>query len=166
MADLRNLGQALQRFGADLNVALSGAVAKAGASITSAVAAETPVLTSRCQSNWQMSENKQGARYFFDPPVSDIRPGNKRGPAFNKVKRDARREADRLFRSRKLIVGKRMRPIYIHNPTPYLRFLNNGRSNQAPRGFIQKESKKELRRQRRDFARIMMDIFREVRRSG
>ena len=161
MADLKHLEQALNRLGDRALDAIARVQTKVAANVTIDVAAETPVDTSRAQSNWQLDEHKEGGRYFFDPPVRDVRHGHKRGPAFVKVARDAKRERDRLDRSRALIRGdKTIKPVYILNLTPYMDALNKGSSRQAPAGFIEQTGSRSFRRQKRDFDRFVMDNLR------
>ena len=161
MADLRDLEQGLKRLGDRALDAIASVQTKVAANITIDVAAETPVDTSRAQSNWQLDEHKEGGRYFFDPPVRDVRHGNQRGPAFIKVGRDAKRERDRLDRSRSLVRNGQIKPIYILNLTPYMDALNRGSSSQAPAGFIEKAAGRSFRRQKRDFERFVMDSLRD-----
>ena len=163
MANLRDLEQGLKRLGERVVEAAAAVQTKVAANITSDVAVETPVDTSRAQSNWQLDEHKEGGRFFFDPPVSDVRHGNQRGPAFVKVVRDARRERERLDRTRALVKGNRVLPVYILNLTPYLDNLNRGSSPQAPAGFIEQTATRTFRRQKRDFDRFIVD---ELRRNG
>jgi len=163
MANLRDLQQGLERLGGRIVEAAAKVQTKVAANIVTDVAAETPVDTSRAQSNWQLDEHKEGGRYFFDPPVRDVRHGNQRGPAFVKVARDAKRERDRLDSSNALVRGDRIKPVYIINLTPYLDELNRGSSPQAPAGFIEQTASRSFRRQKRDFERFIVD---ELRRNG
>ena len=160
MADLRELELALNRVVNKVFEAGASVEAKVAANVAIDVAAETPVDTSRAQSNWQLSEHKEGGRFFFDPPVRDVSRGNKRGPAFVKVARDVNREADRLIRGKRLVRGQRILPVYIHNLTPYIRDLNRGKSRQAEAGFIESYAQKSIRRQRARFDKIMGDSLR------
>lgn len=160
MADLKELNRILPKLGAKVDEAIAQATAHVAARILSSVAAETPVDTSRAQSNWQLSDNKGSARYFFAAP--SLRPGygDRRGPALHKVTRDANREADRLSKGDKLLKGGRAIRLFILNPTPYLRDLDRGRSRQVRAGFIKRASKKEFARQKRDFDKIVGDALR------
>ena len=160
MADLKDLEKSLRRLGNRVIEAAARVQTKVAANIAVDVAAETPVDTSRAQSNWQLDEHKEGGRYFFDPPVRDVQRGNKRGPAFVKVARDARRERERIDKRNSLVEGKRIKPIYILNLTPYMDDLNKGKSDQAPAGFIESTANKTFRRQKRDFDRFIVDELR------
>ena len=162
MADLGKLESELKRFGDSVIEAVATVQTRTAVNVAIAVAGETPVDTSIAQSNWQLSEHKEGGRYFFDPPVRDVRHGYKRGPAYNKVIRDVKRKAERLDKSKALVRGTRIRPIYIQNLTPYIEELNKGKSTQAPAGFIEKSASKEFRRQNRDFDKFVVDQLRDI----
>ena len=161
MADLKDINQSLAKLGSRVDEAIASATAHLGAFILIKVAEQTPVDTSRAQSNWQLSDNKNSARYFYGAPDIDPGYGNRRGPAWHKVSRDAKAEAKRLSQGRRLLTGhNRIRTIYVMNPTPYLRSLDEGRSQQVRAGFIKRASKKEFNRYKRDFGKIVGDALR------
>lgn len=163
MADLRNINQSLAKLSGRVDEAIAAATADLAANILVKVAEQTPVDTSRAQSNWQLSDNKGSARYFYGAPDIDPGYGNRRGPAWHKVSRDAKNEAKRLSQGRRLLSGKKIRTLYIINPTPYLRSLDEGRSQQVRAGFIKRASKKEFNRYKRDFDKIVGDTLRRRR---
>ena len=159
MADLKELNRKLPELGDRVDEAIAAATAHVAANMLIKVAEVTPVDTSRCQSNWQLSDNDNRAKYYFVQP--DLQPGygNRRGPAWHKVSRDAKREAKRLSKDGRLLKGNKVK-IFILNPTPYLRGLDEGRSSQARSGFIRRSSRKEFRRQKLDFDKIVGDALR------
>lgn len=160
MADLRRLEKGLNQLGERVVESFARVQTKIAANVAIDVAAETPVDTSRAQSNWQLSEHKAGGRYIFEPPVASVGYGNKRGPSLVKVAKEVNRERERIDKGKDLVKSGKILPVYIHNLTPYIRDLNKGKSRQAPAGFIESYSKRSFQRQKRDFDRFVGDDLR------
>ena len=157
MADLKDIGKSLKRFERQALQALAEAQADTGYWMLAAVAAKTPVATSRCQSNWSLSDRKTGATYDPDPPHSVYAHADRGGDTFIQVTSRAKTTADRI--APRLLKGKRILPIYIHNPTPYLKYLDQGHSDQAERGFIKKYSDRQYRIRTKHWNKRLGDLL-------
>lgn len=157
MADLRDIGKSLKRFEREALESLAMAQADTGRYMLAAVAAKTPVDTSRCQSNWSLSDRKTGATYNPYPPHATYEHANRGGETLFQVAARAKDESQRI--AKRLIAGKRIKPIYIHNPTPYLKYLNKGWSDQAPIGFIKKASEMAYRKKTKEWNKRLGDLL-------
>ncbi len=80
---------------------------------------ETPVDTGRARGNWNVSVGRE------DPATNDER----RAP-------QALQEGGAVIEGVKL--GTRGDQVYVTNGLPYIGPLNNGHSQQAPRGYVQR----------------------------
>lgn len=144
MADLKNIDNVLKKFERKFFQRLAKAQVQVARNVLVKLASKTPVDTGRCQSNWVMTDRPGDAPYNPDPLTRDAKHGDKRGIAFEFVKSRARQDGDLLAKT--VLVGRTIKPVYIHNRTPYLRYLNRGHSPQAQPGFIQREANAEYQR--------------------
>ena len=160
MADLKDIGASLKKFQNDAIHALARAQVDTAVWMLASVAAKTPVDTSRAQSNWSISDRKTGATYNPDPPHATYNHGNRGGETFFQVASRAKEEGARF--TTRLIAGKRIKPIYIHNPTPYLKYLDKGYSEQAESGFIKKYSQKAYRDKTKEWNKRLGDLLNVV----
>ena len=157
MAALKDINKSLKKFERQALSALAEAQADTGYWMLSAVAAKTPVDTSRCQSNWSLSDRKTGATYNPHPPHSTYAHADRGGETFFQVTTRALEASQRI--AKRLVRGKRLRAIYIHNPTPYLKYLDRGHSVQAETGFIKKYSAKQYRERTRHWNKRLGDLL-------
>lgn len=153
MADLRDIDNVLGKFEKRFYRQIAKAQIQVARHVLVKLASKTPVATGRCQSNWVLTDQPSGAPYDPDPPSKDAEHGDKRGIAFNLVKSQARQDSAVLLST--VLVGRHIKPVYIHNRTPYLRYLNRGHSPQAPPGFIRKEATLEYRNRINKLDRVL-----------
>ena len=152
MADLYDIDNVLKGFELRFYRHIAKAQIQIARNVAIKLAEKTPVDTGRCQSNWHITDATTGAPYDPDPPGAEgsgiqsrtVKHGNRRGLAYRLVRTNTKTEAKQLLST--VLVGKTIRPTYIHNRTPYLRYLDRGWSPQAPPGFIRKEAEAEYRR--------------------
>lgn len=145
MAELRDINKGLKRFERIAYTRLAEAQTKVAVKMLTEIAGDTPVDTSRCQSNWTLSDKRTGAIYTPYPQTEDNRWADKRGRAYHAVVSEAKHDAVQL--AKKILVGRKIRHVFIHNPTPYLKYLDEGRSSQAKAGFIKRNAMRAYRKQ-------------------
>ena len=144
MAELKDIDKGLKRFVRLAYERLAQAQTKVAVKMIEAVAGDTPVDTSLCQSNWTLSDQRTGAIYNPYTQTDDNLHADKRGRAYHAVISEAKQDAVRYAKT--ILSGKRIRPVYIHNPTPYLIYLNEGHSSQSRPGFVEANAKRAYRK--------------------
>ena len=166
MADLRDIDNVLQKFENKFYQRIAKAQVQVARNVLIKLAERTPVDTGRCQSNWVMTEHTSNAPYDPDPPtiVTDEGPqqytrkhGDRRGVSYELARSNARTDAKHL--STKVLVGRTIKPVYIHNRTPYLRYLDRGHSPQAAPGFIRTTATAEYRRRIQALNAVLSDTI-------
>lgn len=157
MADLKDINKVLKRFEHNFYRQIGKAQIQIAKKVMAKLAASTPVDTGRCQSNWSISGSQSDAPYNPQPLTADARWGDKRGISYLFAKARAREDGQRLQNT--IVSGKRFSPIYIHNPTPYLKYLDKGWSTQAPAGFIRSQAIAEYHKQIRTLNDILGDTL-------
>ena len=157
MAELKDIDKGLKRFEKLAYDRLAEAQVKIAIKMLEAVAGDTPVDTSRCQSNWTLSENKTGAIYTPYPQTEDNTHADKRGRAFFAVVSEAKQDGVNI--AKRIRLGRKIRPVYIHNPTPYLKYLNKGHSAQTRAGFIKANAQRAYRKQTAILNQVLGDTL-------
>jgi hypothetical protein len=128
MRTLRDLANWLESVAIKLPQQISNERAKKAAEIILAdLVAVTPVDTTKAVSNWQIGLGAPATAIL--PPYA---PG--KGGATASISRAAA-----LSVGKKLLEAKQPeQPVFISNPLPYIRRLNDGYSKQAPAGFVER----------------------------
>lgn len=157
MADLRDIDNVLQKFENKFYQRIAKAQVQVARNVLIKLAERTPVDTGRCQSNWVMTEHTSNAPYDPDPPTRDAKHGDRRGIAYELARSNAITDAKHL--STKVLVGRTIKPVYIHNRTPYLRYLDRGHSPQAAPGFIRTTATAEYRRRIQALNAVLSDTI-------
>ena len=141
---------------------LGEAQAKIAFEILRAVAMHTPVDTGRCQQNWYLTTSatvrgdRGNLKYKRIPYTKDNRHGDRRGRSLQSVVSKAKADMKRL--GPKLAKGhNNIEPIYVQNPTPYLRYLEAGHSRQAPAGFVKYHATMQFREWTAYFNEVLGD---------
>ena len=145
MAELKDIDKGLKRFERLAYDRLAQAQVKVAVKMLEALAGDTPVDTSVCQSNWTLSEKQSGAIYNPYAQTDDNLHADKRGRAYHAVISEAKQDGVEI--AKRIRSGRKIRPVYIHNPTPYLKYLNKGHSKQAKPGFIKANAQRAYRKQ-------------------
>lgn len=105
-------------------------VRKTVITVVSSVALSTPVDTGRARANW---------RTKIGSPISDTRgavaPGKKGSTGSQNVGAVVKEAQDEMNNYR-----KGGQDVWVSNNLPYIQSLNDGSSEQAPAGFVQKAS--------------------------
>ena len=165
MADLKDIDNVLKGFEARFYRYIAKAQVQVARNVLLQLAVKTPVDTGRCQSNWHLTDNAGNAPYDPDPPgVEDTgihnrttNRGNRKGLAYRLVRSNSKRQFEKLSKS--VLVGRNIKPVYIHNRTPYLKYLDRGHSPQAPPGFIRQEAVAEYQRRIRALNETLGDTL-------
>jgi hypothetical protein len=140
---LLNLANSLEKRAADLPKKVSGVAVSTALAIVNDLANVTPVDTSQAISNWQVSLGSK-----IDSKIKPHYPGEKgstKTPSGNVTRENARN----VLQSKAPGVT-----IYISNSLPYIRRLNDGYSNQAPAGFVERAvliARKQVKRKKIKF---------------
>lgn len=126
---LKQFGRRLEvRFGEDkLKQAASEVAKNVALAIVKDLASVTPVDTSRAISNWQVEINE---------PVDDEIPAYFEG--IGGSTQDSSEKATIADAKYVLKLKDPGEPIFISNVLPYIDALNNGSSQQEPRGFVER----------------------------
>ena len=165
MADLRDIDNVLKKFEQRFYRHIAKAQLQVARNVTIKLAEKTPVDTGRCQSNWHITDSQGNAPYDPDPPGTadtgihqrTVKRGSRQGLGYRLVRTNSKNETAQLLSS--ILVGKTIKPTYIHNRTPYLRYLDRGWSQQAPPGFIRKEATAEYQRRIRKLNETLGDTL-------
>jgi hypothetical protein len=128
MRTLRDLANWLERVAIKLPEQASNERAKKAAEIILAdLIAVTPVDTTKAVSNWQIGLGTPAHETL--PPYAPGKSG-----ATASISRAAALSVGKQL----LAIKKPEQPVFISNPLPYIRRLNNGWSKQAPAGFVER----------------------------
>jgi hypothetical protein len=127
MATLRALASRLNKL-ADTGLEERAAEyrARVALAIIRALIDNTPVDTTAALSNWRVSDGPLAAAIAAHVPGEK---GSTRGASAAVALAEAQRAIE---------AGKHARALVIFNTIPYIRYLNEGSSSQAPAGFIEK----------------------------
>lgn len=125
---LGNLGNRLLRRVDIIEQSVNQLAIEVALTIEDGLTLNTPVDTSQAISNWQVE---------LGSPPEDWIEAYARGK-FGSTEATSRAVARRIARN---VLSHREpgQPIYISNLLPYIGFLNDGSSKQAPAGFVQAE---------------------------
>ena len=142
MAELKDLPKALERVKRQLLTAFAQFQSNTAGKITVGLAKATPVRTGYAQSNWFMGLTEvfqsRDFNLYDSGEVSE-------GPGYRATRTAALRQAKALPQRIMRADGKGTKPIFVGNVTPYLRYLDEGRSVQAPSNFIERTARSEFR---------------------
>lgn len=127
MADLRDLANQLITLANTLPTQASDLAVLTAKTVIQNLIYDTPVDTSKALSNWQIVLNADNASVI---------------PAYVHGKEgSSQAESQALALSAAMRMLETKKPgdeIWIVNSTPYIRYLNDGSSHQAPAGFVER----------------------------
>lgn len=126
MADLRTFSKTMTLIGRNVSTNADVLVRKVALAVDSTVVLATPVDTGQARSNWQVSLDQP-----IQTTIPPYDPGTKGSSGQN--------NADAAINQGKQVVGayKGGVDICIANNLDYIDELNNGKSAQAPAGFVE-----------------------------
>lgn len=126
MGDLRSFSKTMKLIGANISTNADVLVRKVALAVDSTVVLATPVDTGQARSNWQVSldQPEQATIPAYDP---------------GKGGSTAQSNTDKAIEQGKQVIGsyKGGVDICIANNLDYIDDLNNGKSTQAPAGFVE-----------------------------
>lgn len=147
MATLKDLPKALSRVERQLLTAVAQMQSNVAGGISVELAKQTPVKTGYAQSNWFVELNEVfPSRDYITYDAGEVRDG----PGFRLARNDALRKATSMPQRIMRADGRGTKPLFIGNVTPYLRYLNDGSSVQAPANFIPMTARQAFRQAVRD----------------
>jgi hypothetical protein len=124
---LFDLANSLEKRAANLPLKVSGVAVSTAFAIIDDLSKVTPVDTSQAVSNWQVAlGGKVGSKI---PPHYPGEAGSTKAASSKQTREKARN----VLQSKRPGVT-----IFISNVLPYIRRLNDGYSNQAPAGFVER----------------------------
>lgn len=127
MGTLLDLANRLEKTAGAVDKAASDAAVTVALTIVGDLAFKTPVDTSKALSNWIVT--------LDSPSNATIKPhfGGKKGSSYRSS------AAETIALAKKVLASKKPgQSIFITNSLPYIKRLNEGSSEQAPAGFVER----------------------------
>lgn len=122
MSDLKTFSRRIRTRAAKVSKNTDGLVKKVILAVDQAVVLATPVDTGRARANWRPS---------IGAPITDTLPEPPNKGAGLRSALDAGEQVARQYKG-----GNNSPTVHITNSLPYIKYLNDGSSKQAPRNFV------------------------------
>lgn len=122
MTDLKTFSRRIRVRAGKISKNTDGLVKKVILAVDQAVVLATPVDTGRARANWRPS---------IGAPITDTLPAPPNKQAGLRSALDAGEQVARQYKG-----GVNSPTVHITNSLPYIKYLNDGSSKQAPRNFV------------------------------
>lgn len=130
MGDLRSFSKTMKLIGANVSTNADVLVRKVALAVDSTVVLATPVDTGQARSNWVVDVGDA-------PNESDPSPPYSPGKGGSTAQANSTAAIDQGKTAIARYVGGRGESIWIENNLDYINELNEGKSDQAPAGFVE-----------------------------
>lgn len=151
MADFKDFEKGLQKIYDDALISTIRGVTQIGKAVGVELAKATPVDTGRAQKNWEMSATES---FNYQDSIEPQAFGNRQSVNYQTVVSKLNQDADRLVPA---IKARKLYEVYVGNVTPYLGYLNEGRSSQAPAGFLDSTASRAFRKYANELTSIIFN---------